>query len=56
MSKELGRAERENGHYDDPSLHGLEEGISCARGHIMSKVEKNYSMIEREGLAMVCTL
>ena len=35
MSEELGCAKRENGHRTDPSLLGLEEGISCARGHIM---------------------
>jgi len=35
MLEELGCAERENGHRADPSLVGLEEGISCAHGCIM---------------------
>ena len=35
MPEELGCSEGENGHRADPSLPGLEEGISCAYGHVM---------------------
>jgi hypothetical protein len=35
MSEELGCIEGKNGHRADPSLPGLEEGISCACGCLM---------------------
>jgi len=35
MLEEPGCAKGENGHHADPSLPGIEEGISCACVHIL---------------------
>lgn len=62
MSEDLGHAKRENGHRVNPSLPGLEEGISCALGFIMyctgsithigwrGRIWPSYSIHEQEAI------
>jgi len=44
MPEEFGCVKGENGHRVDPSLLGLEEGISCACGSVIYCVGSNINI------------